>query len=323
MVRTICNYFINRTGKLPDPNTRRRIATGIRTLFPDLFSNADTLLPLNASQGKLGTTFRNCWKTYRKRNGLSSRRREDVRERSVEDQETIPADDLELLKNPMADESSIQQKLEETKTIRRNSILQGSRIFLFELFFVKPKFIAYDFNLLWPENTFLEKKGHVFGKLNEEFERRFDGKKAFISKIDEEWRVYGKIIVLLYNSSEKKFEEQFASILHTVNENVSVSDINALSASKPQPFIVRRDSEPAEFMIAVDARTIPLPTNQFGTFDDAFLILFKIFHLWNIAYAKETSKLFEFIDHAFFEITANNNRSHKISELLSLVTNEE
>lgn len=282
-------------------------------------------MPLNVSQGKLGTTFRNCWKNYRNRNGLSSSNRSsNVRNVSeASPQETIPESDLELLKNPMADENILEQKLAETKTIRRESILKGSREFIFELFFVKPKFLAYDFDLLWPTNTFFEKKSYVFGKLSEEFDRRFDGKKPFINKIDKEWQAYGKIIILLYNSSEKKFDEAVESIVHTVNDNVSVADITALSASKPQPFIIHRNSEPAEYMIAVDARTIPLPTNQCSTFDEAYLILFKLFHLWNIAYAKETSKLFEFIDRAFFEITEKNSKSHKISELLSLITNEE
>lgn len=222
-----------------------------------------------------------------------------------QDDEGEEIEDLDLLLNTVTDEdSSVHRAVEKTFDIRRESIMNGESKYIFELFYAFPKYIEYDFELLFLEHgrgeTFLDLKEQMFSTINIIFASQFGRKKDFVTTLLPELQSYGKMLVLLYNATKQSLFLKIDALIKIVDENMSVADTIRFSNSSNKPFVIMRDGDLTEFMIAIDGRLIPLQSE--ATVDDAVVFLFKIFHLWNIEYTPEFAKLFTLIDAISYKI---------------------
>lgn len=345
MLRSVTKYFLDKNkGLMPSTNFRRRVRDAIFDRFPGLFPSKESLIGHNIKDGFLGTAF---IYAYRKCKTLanSDASLDELDEGSVEAENVESAEceapeaeesanteqdsvdvveshgrDIEFLTNAVGtEEQDIHQALKNTSEYRRESLLKGEVRFVLDLFFRNPKYLDYDFELLWPEKTaaFMEKKDQIFAAVNSIFIRDLGRSKPFVDKIDLTVRSYGKILTLLYNCSERKLLALIQLIFHEVHENTSTEDISALSQNNSQPFIVIRRSHPPEYMIACDGRLITL--SQSYNIDRAFDLLLKLFHLWHIKYGSEVEKFYVSVDALSFKIGEINPRSSKIIDFIGRV----
>lgn len=343
MLRVVAKYFVAKNnGTMPSPVFRRRVRDAVFDLFPGLYENKEILIGSNVKVGFLGSAFCYAYRTYKKHENFSVNEstengvpetvdvevvlneEEPINVNLVESDDTHDLD-IELLTTALGtqdQDDDIRAALKNTVEMRRESILNGNFQFILDLFYRKPQYAAYDFELLWPDKTsaFLEKKEKIFSAINSIYAQNFGTTKSFVEKLDPLIQTYGKMMTLLYNCSERKLNELLLMIMCDVPENTSVADISALSANETQPFIVIRRSDPPEFIITCDGRLMPLPSTS--TLDTSFDFLVKLHHVWHITYPSAVEKFYIVVDALSFMIGKPNPKSAKIMDLITRINAE-
>lgn len=336
LLRTLSSFFISKNdGKMPTLEVKRRLAAAIVDTYPSLYADATALVGQNARKGYLSNAFKYQIKRAKLNAPPTNQEEQEENiemEENVENVEEVSGDPetdteedneeaLHILQNVSeATSDIIEQALVDTFDLRRKSMLKGESVYIFEMFFSYPYYIEYDFGLLLEKcgagdgNRFIARKEILCAGINTIFSSNFLQKKNFVNELNHETQPYAKIIALLYNSTKQGMKAKLSSLVKTIHENQSVADTYRLSYGIQHPFIISRESDPPEFMIAIDNKIIPL--NSGDTLDHAIEFLYKLFQIWNLEYPVDLKKFFAFYDAMTFKM---NNKEKKTGKVLDLI----
>lgn len=335
LIRTIAQFMVkSKNGVKPSPSSRRQIALAVQSLFVSVFPNIDVLLSTNSNYGILGKALTNAVASFKKQSGggpapsdpdvamVPDVGMEEDAEINMSLQVTIEEqndddfdENIEYLRNVVVTKNEVKkigEVLTKTQKQRHESIKKGNPEFIFDIYFVNPYFIKFDYNLLFPELPHLD-------------ESTINNVRAFclkeMEKIDKRFHIGNdldlfKSLINLCGKTSGGTANANKMLYETCNENTGIEGLKDIAGTRNQPFIIIRESEPNQYLIGFDSKILALDTRRYESFGKAFNILFKMFYVFHLKFPEELKKLYTFFARAIYKVPASIGRSYILQELL-------